>query len=102
MNIIIGIFKQSSSSCLRQNLIRKNEQPELIKQFSEEKRFEENWKDLQAEMKNSKKDLVKNNMLQCDCSINYSEFPINVVIFQALLSALISKDYWMNAVIAIS
>ena len=51
---------------------------------------------------NSKKDLVKNNMLQCDCSINYSEFPINVVIFQALLSALISKDYWMNAVIAIS
>ena len=81
---------------------KKNEQPELIKQFSEEKRFEENWKDLQAEMKNSKKDLVKNNMLQCDCSINYSEFPINVVIFQALLSALISKDYWMNAVIAIS
>ena len=53
-------------------------------------------------MKNSKKDLVKNNMLQCDCSFNYSEFPINVVIFQALLSALISKDYWMNAVIAIS
>lgn len=33
---------------------KKNEQPELIKQFSEEKRFEENWKDLQAEMKNSK------------------------------------------------
>ena len=81
---------------------KKNEQPELIKQFSEEKRFEENWKALQAEMKNSKKDLVKNNMLQCDCSINYSELPINVVIFQALLSALISKDYWMNAVIAIS
>ena len=53
-------------------------------------------------MKNSKKDLVKNNMLQCDCSINYSKLPINVVIFQALLSALISKDYWMNAVIAIS
>ena len=25
-----------------------------MKQFSEEKRFEENWKDLQAEMKNSK------------------------------------------------
>ena len=45
---------------------KKNEQPELIKQFSEEKRFEENWKDLQAEMKNSKKDLVKNNMRQCD------------------------------------
>lgn len=81
---------------------KKNEQPELIKQFSEEKRFEENWKDLQAEMKNSKKDLVKNNMLQCDCSINYSELPISVVIFQALLSALISRDYWMNAVIAIS
>lgn len=33
---------------------KKNEQPELIKQFSEEKRFEENWKDLQTEMKNSK------------------------------------------------
>lgn len=33
---------------------KKNEQPELIKQFSEEKRLEENWKDLQAEMKNSK------------------------------------------------
>lgn len=81
---------------------KKNEQPELIKQFSEEKRLEENWEDLQAEMKSSKKDLVKNNMLQCDCSINYSKLPINVVIFQALLSALISKDYWMNAVIAIS
>lgn len=38
-------------------------------------------------------------MRQCDCSINYSELPINVVISQALLSALISKDYWMNAVI---
>ena len=50
-------------------------------------------------MKNSKKDLVKNNMRQCDCSINYSELPINVVISQALLSALISKD---DAVIAIS
>ena len=81
---------------------KKNEQPELIKQFSEEKRFEENWKDLQTEMKNSKQDLVKNNMRQCDCSINYSELPINVVIFQALLSALISKDYWMNAIISIS
>ena len=29
-------------------------------------------------------------MCQCDCSINYSELPISVVIFQALLSALIS------------
>lgn len=38
------------------------------------------------------KDLVKNNMRQCDYSINYSELPINVVISQALLSALISKD----------
>ena len=33
---------------------KKNEQPELIKQFSEEKRLEENWEDLQTEMKNSK------------------------------------------------
>lgn len=32
---------------------KKNEQPELIKQFSEEKRLEENWEDLQTEMKNS-------------------------------------------------
>lgn len=33
---------------------KKNEQPELIKQFSEEKRLEENWEALQTEMKNSK------------------------------------------------
>lgn len=78
---------------------KKNEQLKLIKQFSEEKRLEENWEDLQTEMKNSKQKIW---LCQCDCSINYSELPISVVIFQALLSALISRDYWMNAVIAIS
>ena len=38
-------------------MIRKNEYPELIKQFSEEKRLEENWKALQTEMKNSKQEI---------------------------------------------